>query len=125
MKFSEYEKQNREKDSDWVFDFDFRVSHLVSEARLKRGLTQEKLAKLVGTQQPSIARVENGSITPSLDFLKKIALAIGTTLIPPRFGFMEADAPVRIIHHIEEKIVPYWIGVQSEKSANTVANIPQ
>ena len=94
MKFSEYDKQNKkikrdEKEPVWVENFDFDVCHLVSEARLREGLTQKQLADLVGTQQPSIARVENGSVLPGLSFLKRIALAIGTTLIPPKFGFME------------------------------------
>jgi len=31
---------------------------------------------MVGTRQPSIARLENGSSSPSLSFLKKIAAAL-------------------------------------------------
>jgi len=39
-------------------------------------LTQAQLAKIVGTRQPSIARLENGTSTPSLSFLERIATAL-------------------------------------------------
>jgi len=90
MKFSEYYEENIEiKKDDWVKKYDFATCHLISEARLKAGLTQKELADLVGTQQPSIARAENGSVLPGHSLLKKIALAIGAPLSPPKFNFME------------------------------------
>lgn len=70
-------------------DLRFDVSHLITEARFYKNLSQEKLAELVGTQQPSIARIENGKTLPSLSFLEKIAKALGTHLVAPKFGFME------------------------------------
>lgn len=48
----------------------------VARLRILRGLTQAQLAELVGTRQPSIARLENGSSTPSISFLNKIAEAL-------------------------------------------------
>jgi transcriptional regulator with XRE-family HTH domain len=36
-------------------------------------LTQAQLAKLVGTRQPSIARLESGERKPSLSFLQRVA----------------------------------------------------
>lgn len=44
--------------------------------RIERGLTQAQLAELVGTKQPSIARLEGGETTPSLPFLKRVAEAL-------------------------------------------------
>ncbi len=44
--------------------------------RIERGLTQTQLADLVGTKQPSIARLERGETTPSLQFLKRVAEAL-------------------------------------------------
>jgi DNA-binding XRE family transcriptional regulator len=49
----------------------------VARLRMLRGLTQAQLAEMIGTQQPSIARLENGTSTPSLSFLTKIADALG------------------------------------------------
>lgn len=41
--------------------------------RIAHGLTQTQLAELVGTRQPSIARIENGKTLPSLSFLERVA----------------------------------------------------
>ena len=43
-----------------------------------------------------IARIENGNRLPSLTFLNKIAIKLGSYLIPPKFGFMENDNQIRI-----------------------------
>ena len=72
-------------------DLHFEISEMLIDARVEKGLTQEKLAKLVGTKQSSIARLENGSGLPSLSFLQKIAEALGTYLIPPKFAFLENE----------------------------------
>jgi DNA-binding XRE family transcriptional regulator len=48
----------------------------VARLRMLRGLTQAQLAEMVGTRQPSIARLENGSSIPSLSFLQRIAAAL-------------------------------------------------
>jgi len=50
----------------------YQIAHL----RIQRGLTQAQLAEMVGTRQPSIARLENGSSVPSLSFLDRIATAL-------------------------------------------------
>lgn len=52
----------------------------VARLRMLRGLTQAQLAEMVGTRQPSIARLENGSSTPSLSFLSKIAEALNAKI---------------------------------------------
>ena len=48
----------------------------IARLRIQRGLTQTQLAEMVGTRQPSIARLENGSSVPSLSFLERIARAL-------------------------------------------------
>jgi len=48
----------------------------IARLRIQRGLTQAQLAEMVGTRQPSIARLENGSSVPSLSFLDRIATAL-------------------------------------------------
>lgn len=57
----------------------------ILELRIMHGLTQERLAQLIGTEQPSIARAERGAVMPSITLLYKIATALKTRLIPPRF----------------------------------------
>jgi len=48
----------------------------VARLRIQHGLTQSQLAEMVGTHQPSIAHLENGSRIPSLSFLERIAKAL-------------------------------------------------
>jgi DNA-binding XRE family transcriptional regulator len=48
----------------------------IARLRIQRGLTQAQLAEMVGTRQPSIARLENGTSVPSLSFLDRIAKAL-------------------------------------------------
>jgi DNA-binding XRE family transcriptional regulator len=48
----------------------------IARLLIQRGLTQTQLAEMVGTRQPSIARLENGSSVPSLSFLERIARAL-------------------------------------------------
>ena len=48
----------------------------IARLRLARGLTQAQLAAMVGTKQPSIARLEKGESSPDLAFLKKLAWAL-------------------------------------------------
>jgi len=67
-------------------DWAFRISLMVKKERIKKGLTQKQLAKLVGTKQPGIARLESGiNVSPRLDFLNKIAKALDINLALPKF----------------------------------------
>lgn len=54
--------------------------HQVSRLRIMRGLSQAQLAELVGTQQPSIARLESGRVEPKLSFLRRVVEALGGRL---------------------------------------------
>jgi len=95
MKFRDLlHKINQEKQNpaEYLSDndnFRFEVANLITEARIYAELTQEQLSQLIQTKQPSIARWEAGTSLPSLRSLKRIADAIGTYLLPPKFGFMQ------------------------------------
>lgn len=67
-------------------DLAYELGRKVKRIRIKNGLTQMALAKLLGTKQSSIARLENGSAgLPSLSFLQKIADVTGYYLLTPEF----------------------------------------
>ena len=53
----------------------------IARLRIQRGLTQAELAEMIGTHQPSIARLENGSSVPSLSFLERIANALDARIV--------------------------------------------
>ena len=59
---------------------EFAVIRAVLDARVKREMTQEDLAKKVGTKQSVISRLESGRANPSVGFLKKLAKAFNANL---------------------------------------------
>ncbi len=57
------------------------VAQMIYDARVKAGLTQAELAKLVGTKQPVIARLEDADYDGhSLKMLVRIARALNQRL---------------------------------------------
>jgi transcriptional regulator with XRE-family HTH domain len=56
------------------------LSVQVAAERARRGLTQAELAKLCGTTQSAVARLERGSRPPRLDTLLRIANALDCEL---------------------------------------------
>jgi ribosome-binding protein aMBF1 (putative translation factor) len=53
------------------------VAQLIYDARTRAGLTQAELAKLIGTKQPVIARLEDADYEGhSLKMLQRIARAL-------------------------------------------------
>jgi len=92
-KFNEYDMEGSKlpKFEDWeaekIKDPNFLAAaeelepgYTVARLRLIRGLTQAQLAEMVGSRQPSIAKLENGTGAPSLSFLTKIAEALGAKI---------------------------------------------
>jgi len=87
----DYEKWREQQlqDPDFVAELEkLEPGYQVARLRIKLGLTQTQLAEMVGTKQPSIARLENGEGSPSLSFLEKVAEALGAevkvSLLPKR-----------------------------------------
>lgn len=69
-----YDLSKAQYDLQW--DINFNAAHALETARLSRGWTQETLATAMGTQQPSVARVE-ADRGVSLAFLNRAAKAMG------------------------------------------------
>jgi len=59
-----------------VASHELEPGYQIARLRIQRGLTQTQLAEMVGTRQPSIARLENGTSVPSLSFLDRLATAL-------------------------------------------------
>ncbi|OGI94400.1 hypothetical protein A3A03_03855 [Candidatus Nomurabacteria bacterium RIFCSPLOWO2_01_FULL_40_18] len=91
MNLDQFENKVKKNSKELKRDFRFEVANLITEARYHYKLTQAQLAKKVGTQQPSIARIESGTTLPSLSFLERLADSIGTYITAPQFGFMKKD----------------------------------
>jgi ribosome-binding protein aMBF1 (putative translation factor) len=61
-------------------DLSGQLAELVYTLREDAGLTQTSLAKLMGSTQSSIARIEAGGHLPTIDLLNRLGKALGTPL---------------------------------------------
>ncbi len=59
---------------------EYAIIEQVLAFRIKHGITQAELAKRIGTKQSAISRFESGTENPTIDFLKKLAKALGAKL---------------------------------------------
>lgn len=61
-------------------ELEYQIARAIIEVRIKRGLTQKKLAEKMHTTQSVISRAESAQSLPSLTFLKRLAEAINTSV---------------------------------------------
>jgi transcriptional regulator with XRE-family HTH domain len=47
---------------------------------VEKNITQKELAELIGTKQSNISRFESGNYNPTIEFLNKMAHAVGKQL---------------------------------------------
>ena len=59
---------------------EYKIIGEIIMARKERNLTQKDLAELIGTKQSNISRFERGNYNPTIDFLNKMAHAVGKQL---------------------------------------------
>ncbi|MCR9121143.1 MAG: helix-turn-helix transcriptional regulator [Phyllobacteriaceae bacterium] len=81
------------KDPEFRAEYDaleeeFTLAAAMIEARMQASMTQEQIAKAMGTTQAAIARLESGRVPPSTRTLQRFAEATGTKL---RIRFEKAD----------------------------------
>lgn len=53
---------------------------IIRDARRRAGLTQDQLARRLGTSQSAIARWESGAVSPTLETLSRVVEACGLSL---------------------------------------------
>lgn len=59
---------------------EYQMARSLINARIKRKLTQSKVARIAKTDQATISRLESGVSKPSVSLLQKIANALGARL---------------------------------------------
>lgn len=74
MKNSEFRKEYNNLEPE------FTIARALIEARARSGLTQQEVAKRMGTTQSAVARLERGHPLPSITSLKKYASATNSKL---------------------------------------------
>ncbi len=60
---------------------EFQVAKAVIEARMKNGLSQKELADKLQTKQSVVSRIENAKTSASLSFIKRLSVALNTSMI--------------------------------------------
>lgn len=67
-------------------ELEFAIIDAMILARAKRGMTQAKLAKKLGTKQSAIARLESGRGNPTIAFVQRLANVLNLDLkLTPRY----------------------------------------
>ena len=61
-------------------DIEVQLMEEMIIARKEKGLTQKDLGKLCGLPQSSIARIENGTYSPSISTVTRVLSALGKRL---------------------------------------------
>ena len=59
---------------------EFAIVKMIIKKRAQRGITQKQLANKIGTKQPVISRLEQGTYNPSIKFLQRVAYALDAKL---------------------------------------------
>ena len=59
---------------------EYQLIRSVIDKRLKNKMSQQDLARKIGTGQSAISRLESGESNPSMKFLQKVASALGARL---------------------------------------------
>lgn len=79
----------RRKVKNFKLGLSFEIAKRITEARIRRGISQKKLAKLMNTHQSAIARLESGRSPQSITQIERVAKALKTEVIPPTFGCLK------------------------------------
>jgi transcriptional regulator with XRE-family HTH domain len=123
MKFSDYKKR-LELDPEYQqaksdLHLAFALANAVLAARLDKGWTQTELARLVGTKQANISRLEAGLANPTLEFIQKVCLVLG---VKPEFLLLEhhsSDQPeIPVENELKTALLPP-ISTKVNRSATT------
>jgi len=77
--------KRKKKDPEFAEGFEqgyreFKIGVLLKQAREQAGLSQEELAKRVGTKKTAISRIENHAQDIKLSTIQKVARALGKSL---------------------------------------------
>ena len=81
---SDFEKHlaKQIKNSEFAAAYDeleaqYAFARQVIAARLAAGITQAELAQRVGTSQANISKLEHGTLNPSFDMARRVAVGLG------------------------------------------------
>ena len=80
-KHLEEQLKDEEFKKEWEYlQPEYSIIDSLIKARLEQGITQKQLSEMTGIQQSNISRLESGNYNPTINFLKRIAKALGKEL---------------------------------------------
>lgn len=59
---------------------EYEATRAIIAARLEKNMTQQELARKTGIRQSNISRIENGTSSPTVETLSRIAAGLGKKL---------------------------------------------
>ena len=85
MNYKEYKEAALENNAELRTEYEalapqYEIVDAVIAARIDQNMTQSELAERANTKQSNISRFESGNYNPTLDFLQKIARALGKNI---------------------------------------------
>jgi DNA-binding XRE family transcriptional regulator len=80
MSIEEYEHKFVSKEKQREYELKAQLILSLIAERKKANLSQKKLEELSGVRQPTIAKIERGTMNPSIDVMLKLLAAMGKTL---------------------------------------------
>jgi transcriptional regulator with XRE-family HTH domain len=121
MKFKDYQAKLQQdpeflKASD-TLKLNFDLAKAVLRARLKKGWSQNVLAKAVGTKQANISRIETGTANPTISLVNKLAIALGleVNIVPIGYSVLPKIDLGTIPSGSQDKILePAWPSSECE-----------
>lgn len=117
IRFEEWEVEKLQDAEFRAAAEELEPAYQIARLRIMRGLTQNELARRVGTKQSSIARLESGKTEPRLSFLRRVVAALQGKL-EVRITPNEQEPPARQL--VKLVVLPYYIG-----QGNYVAKRPE
>lgn len=104
----------------------------IRKARKKAGLTQNQLADILGMSRATLSKYEGGQISPSIDQLSKIAIALNTTVAEMLGNDSSGVDFSEHINHRKEgtginmepkKTLDFLLGLKKESNKMMVKNV--
>ncbi|MGH7621119.1 MAG: helix-turn-helix domain-containing protein [Gemmatimonadaceae bacterium] len=87
----------------WLRKPGLDVAESAMRLRRLRGMSQQQLARKLGTKQPAVARLESGTANPRLSTIVELAEALGATV---RIEMEPVEHLGR--RQFEPRVVPWW-----------------
>jgi transcriptional regulator with XRE-family HTH domain len=108
IRFEDWEAEQMQDPAFRAAVEELEPAYQIARLRIMRGLTQKQLAKMVGTKQSSISRLESGRTEPRLSFLRRVVRALRGRLVIRIMPQEEALVPAQpsVVAFFQSESVP-------------------